>query len=206
LLASRAAKTTAERILGSRGRNAFYRPFFLAQATAGFAALAGYIRRQPNSTLYEIRGPGAWAMRTAQAGALLFAISAARQVGIARMLGGPGLRAAIAGRREVPPEPEAQGPALDHRYDQMRATGPFRFSRHPLNFAPIPVFWLNPQMTTNLAAFAAVSTLYFFVGSWHEESCLRRAYGEPYEQYRRSGPRFLVPGRKRSELAPAKPV
>lgn len=201
LFASRQAKTAAERILGPRARNAFYRPFFLLQATAGFAALYAYIRRQPGRTLYDLHGPAAWTMRAAQAGSLLFAVSAARPVGITRMLGWPGLRAALARRREVPPEPEAQGPALATQSDHMHATGPFRVSRHPLNFAPIPIFWLNPRMTTNLAAFAAVSTLYFYLGSLHEESRLRRAYGQPYEQYRRSGPPFLVPRPPRREPA-----
>jgi hypothetical protein len=195
-LASHAAKNAATRTLGQRGRNALYRPFFIVQATAGFAALAEYIRRQPGRTLYDLHGPAAWLLRVGQAGALVFAVSAARQVGTGRMLGLAGLRAWGRRDRDAPIEPEAQGPALDLPSNRMKVTGPFRVSRHPLNFAPIPLFWLNPRMTSNFAAFAAVATLYFAVGSLHEEHRLRRAYGQPYEDYQHSTVRFLVPGSK----------
>jgi protein-S-isoprenylcysteine O-methyltransferase Ste14 len=116
------------------------------------------------------------------------------------MLGLPGLRAWASGDRNVPIEPEAQGPALDASANRMKVTGPFRVSRHPLNFAPIPLFWLNPRMTSNFAAFTAVATLYFAVGSLHEEHRLRRAYGRPYEDYQQSTVRFLVPGSKARAL------
>ncbi len=34
-------------------------------------------------------------------------------------------------------------------------------SRHPLNLAPVPLLWLNPRMTRNLAVFSAIATAYF---------------------------------------------
>ena len=55
----------------------------------------------------------------------------------------------------------------------MRADGPFRITRHPLNLATPVVLWLNPTMTTNLATLSAVSTAYFLLGSIREEVRLR---------------------------------
>jgi protein-S-isoprenylcysteine O-methyltransferase Ste14 len=77
----------------------------------------------------------------------------------------------------------------------MRVEGPFRFSRHPLNLAPLPVLWLQPVMTTRWLGFNAVATLYLVLGSAHEERRLEAAYGEPYRRYVREGPPFFLPAR-----------
>lgn len=221
LLASRGAKRLTERLLGTRRRNALYRPFYLAQSVVTFGALLVHFRRQPGHTLYHVRGPAALVMRAGQIAGLAYAVAAAYQVGIPGMLGLRGLWAWVRGR-DVPPEPEAQGPAVDgprrptyaapasspplpgtasppradvHADGRMRATGPFRLHRHPLNFAPLPVLWLFPRMTTRLAALAGASTVYLVLGSIHEEVRLRSAYGRAYERYQRSGVPFYVPVR-----------
>src|SRR5205823_7273032 len=118
-------------------------------------------RRQPGRELYHCRGPLGVLLRAGQVAALVHATAAARQVGIGRMLG---LESFAAWRREhsVPPEPEAQGPALGED-GAMKETGPFAWSRHPLNFSPVPVFWLNPRMTSNLLAFNLAATAYLVV-------------------------------------------
>jgi hypothetical protein len=79
-------------------------------------------------------------MHAVQASAIVSATSAARQVGIRRILG---LESFVAwlGDGPVPPELEAQGPALDAE-GRHRGLGPFARSRHPLNFVPLPIFWL----------------------------------------------------------------
>ena len=109
------------------------------------------------------------------------------------MAGTTSLAAWARGASVVPREPEAQGPAHDAR--GMRATGPFAWMRHPLNFAPLPVLWLHPHMTANLAAFNAAATLYLVVGSRHEEARLLAAHGADYERYRRGGVPFYWPRR-----------
>jgi protein-S-isoprenylcysteine O-methyltransferase Ste14 len=75
----------------------------------------------------------------------------------------------------------------------MVAGGPFRWSRHPLNALGLPLLWLSPRMTENGLAFGLVVTGYLYLGSLHEESRLRAAYGEAYEAYRNSGPAFFLP-------------
>ena len=126
------------------------------------------------------------------------------QVGLRRITGLENFLAWL-GDGPVPPEPEAQGPALDGE-GLTHDAGPFAWSRHPLNFAPLPVFWLWPRMTTNLLAFNTAATLYLVVGSLHEEARLREALGGDYDAYLSSGVPFYVPAPARSALEPTSAV
>ena len=198
--ASRGAKRAASRSFGERNRNGLYRLFYLAQSGATLGLLVAYIRRQPSRGLYRVEGMPAALMRTAQLGSLLYATSAARQIGIGRILGWENfVRWLSAG--ETGPEPEGQGPALD-RQGQERSAGPFAWSRHPLNFAPLPILWLWPRMTTNLLAFNIAGTVYLVLGSLHEEIRLREVYGDDYAAYQQSGIAFYWPRPSRSAVKP----
>lgn len=192
-LASRWAKQHASRLTGGRRRNAFYRPFYLTQSAASLGILYLYTRSLPDKVIYHIHTPLAGVMQAARIASVGYAIYAARQVGVGRMLGLPGLKSWLADEPQVPQEPEAQGPRLAVN-GALKATGPFRASRHPLNLVPLPVFWLAPKMTAKLAAFNCVSTLYLVIGSLHEERRLRAAYGSAYEEYQKSGVAFYLPG------------
>ncbi len=178
-LASRRAKAFASRQLSERSRNALYRPFYLLQSAITVALLIAYLRSLPSRTLYQLQGPAVWPLRLGQFSALLWATGAAYHVGLTEILGLRGLLQWTRGDGFIPPEPEAQGPALGVQ-GAMRVRGPFRLSRHPLNLAPLPVLWLNPRMTTNLLAFNLLATVYLVLGSRHEEHRLRQAYGNPY--------------------------
>jgi methanethiol S-methyltransferase len=203
-LASRTAKRAAARAVGERNRNGLYRVSYIAQSVAMSGLLTAYIRRQPSRELYRIEGPAALVMHAAQAGAIVYATSAARQVGVRRITG---LESLLAWRGEgpVPPEPEAQGPALDAE-GRRHLIGPFARSRHPLNFAPLPILWLWPRMTTSLLAFNTAATIYLVVGSLHEEARLREAFGAEYDTYLNSGVPFYVPAPDRSGLEPTSSV
>jgi len=121
-----------------------------------------------------------------------YAVYAAHQVGVPAMLGWPGITAWVHGEAVVPREPEAQGPALSGD-GGLKVAGPFLASRHPLNLVPLPVLWLAPTMTVNLAALNCVATLYFVIGSMHEESRLRTSYGRAYSEYQKSAVPFYLP-------------
>lgn len=190
-LASRSAKRLATRVAGERNRNGLYRIFFIAQSLVTFFLLAAYLYFLPTTELYRIEAPLTWLLYAVQAGAILFTIAAARQVGMSRIIGLTSLVAWF-GRGPVPPEPEAQGPALN-AFGLKRNAGPFAWSRHPLNFAPLIIFSLWPTMTTTLLTFNIVVTLYLVIGSLHEESRLRAEYGEAYFTYQRSGVSFYFP-------------
>ncbi len=191
-LASRKAKQTAERMVGSRYRNAFYRTFYLAQSVLTIIPLVVYIRRQPSKTLYHIQGVSAAPLRLAQLAGVFWAIYAAYEVGMTEILGVRPLRQLLKKKGFVAPEPEAQGPALAEN-GALRINGPFRFSRHPLNLAPFFILWLNPRQTTNLLAYNSMSTVYLLIGSRHEEIRLRAAYGDPYRQYEKGPIPFYFP-------------
>ena len=197
-LASRSAKRAAARTIGERNRNGLYRVFYIVQSAATFGLLAAYIRRQPSRELYRVHGPLRVVLHAAQASAIVYATSAARQVGVGRITGLQSF-ARWLGDGRVPPEPEAQGPALDAE-GRRHALGPFAWSRHPLNFAPLPILWLWPRMTTSLVAFNAAATIYLVIGTIHEEERLREAFGEKYETYLHSGVPFYVPASGRSAV------
>jgi steroid 5-alpha reductase family enzyme len=192
LLASSAAKRKASEVLGQRRRNALYRPLYNAQSLLTFGALVLYGTRLPDRQLYRIQGPIAWTMRLVQLYFLLFLLSGARQIGFFRFAGVPNLAFWLKGEALVPEEPEGQGPVPENE-NQMKITGPFRFSRHPLNLGMIPIFWLMPRMTVNLAGFNLIMTLYLIVGSAHEEKRLKEKYGAAYTNYQKSGINFFVP-------------
>jgi methanethiol S-methyltransferase len=191
-LASQKAKTTAVQIIGERRGNAWYRPVYLVQSLVTFGALALYVKGIPDQTLHRVRGPFADVMQLFRFASVGYAVYAAHQVGIPAMLGWPGLTAWWRGAGVVPREPEAQGPARAGD-GGLHVTGPFLVSRHPLNLAPLPVLWLAPTMTVNLAVLNGVATLYFVLGSVHEERRLRTAYGPAYRAYQHSAVPFYLP-------------
>jgi methanethiol S-methyltransferase len=158
LLASRAAKSAADRLMGERKRAALYRPFYLAQSLVTFGGLYAYSRTLPDKTLYEVRGSAARLMNLGQLGGLAYAVWAAKEVGTKDILGIREIQDLTHGKPDISPEPEAQGPAPDG--GEMRVQGPFRWSRHPLNFAPLPIFWLMPKMTVQLLAYNLTMTAY----------------------------------------------
>lgn len=191
LLAARRTKDAAARAFGERNRNGLYRAFYIAQSLATFGILGAYLRSLPREEIYRVTGAPRKAMRAGQAAGLVWAFLAARAVGIPAITGARGLAVWLTGG-DPAPEPEAQGPAPAGR--RMAATGPFRFSRHPLNLAPLPIFWLQPVMTSRWLGFNLVGTAYLVLGSAHEERRLEQAYGRAYRRYLENGPSFYLPG------------
>lgn len=200
-LASRSAKRLAARWLGDDRRDATYRVFFVMQSLAGFGALLAYGARLPTTTLYRIEGPGALLLRFGQAAGAAYLLIGLKEAGVAQWSGYANLQAWRRGL-PMPPGPAAQGPELKQD-GRLGIGGPYLHSRHPLNFAGIPIFWLTPHMTERRLAFNVVSTLYFLLGSKHEEIRLQDAYGDLYRQYVDRQVPFFVP--RTLPLAPPLP-
>lgn len=192
LLASTAAKDAAARVFGMRARNVFYRPFFIAQSFVTLAALVKVVFRGRTRTLYEIRGAPGIALQLGRGLGIAYASWAVRHVGFAEITGLRGLAEFAAGREDVAPEPEAQGPAPRPGRATLDTGGPFALSRHPLNLSPLPVLWLAPKVTTRWLAFSLAATAYLVLGSRHEEVRLSRRHGRRYDRYRRRTA-FYVP-------------
>lgn len=202
-LASRPAKAAAAKLLGVHRRNGLYRVLFNGQAAVTSAALLLYVRQLPDRELYVVHGPAAALMRVGQAAGLLLLLTGVNQVGVLRITGASSLTRLLRGEHPPPPEPEGQGPSLDER-GALKLGGAFLRSRHPLNLAPLPILWLNPRMTRNLAAFNTIATVYFWVGSCHEERRLQVAYGDVYRAYVNSGVPFFFGARTLSTTRPLK--
>jgi protein-S-isoprenylcysteine O-methyltransferase Ste14 len=195
-VASLAAKRYAASLIGDRQRNGLYRLFYITQAALSLLALFAYARRLPDRTIYKIRGSLAWLMRLGQLAGFLHAVAAAAQVGLLEISGLKSLAAWISRSENVPREPPAQGPSMDSQ-GRLNTGWPFSWSRHPLNLSPLPIFWLNPHMTVQLAAFNLASTIYLILGSFHEESRLKSIYGDVYEEYQSGPVPFYFPSFRR---------
>lgn len=192
VLASKQAKEKTGKLLGERTRNGLYRPLYNGLAIVTFGALVLYGLKLPNKELYRIRGPLSWLMYCVQSFFLLYLLLGAREIGFLRFAGISNAVALITGQSYISVEPEGQGPVLKNN-SQMKITGPFRFNRHPLNFGMLPIIWLMPRMTVNLAAFNLITTVYSILGSVHEEKRFVETYGQAYVDYQKSGINFFIP-------------
>lgn len=202
LLASRQAKRVVADMVGSKRSEATYRVFYVGQGLLTFAALTAYCDSLPKQTIYQLRGPAALLVRAGQIAGIVQLLAGLRQVGLKRWAGWDRLQAWRRGV-DLPIAPVAQGPEMAED-GSLSASGPFRWSRHPLNFAALPLFWLTPHMTTRRFAFSAVGTAYMVLGSLHEEARLRAAYGEVYERYLQSRVPFFIPGLRPRRVAVAR--
>lgn len=75
VLASKAAKEKAGKLLGERMRNGLYRPLYNGLAIATFGALGLYGLKLPNRELYRVRRPFSWFMRSVQFFFVLYLLS-----------------------------------------------------------------------------------------------------------------------------------
>ncbi len=176
------AKDRAAELVGQTTADALYRPFLNVQAIVLFGLLMLCIRRQPGRDLYHAKGSLAWLMRAGQAVVLAAFVWAVASVGLPHLTGHEHVLVWSAGA-DVPPMPDGQEP-VPAEPGAMKADGPLAYSRHPLNWLLVPLFWLQPRMTTRRFAFNVGLTVYVVVGSVAAEAHTLRAYGEAYQAYR----------------------
>ena len=194
LLAARSMKNLTASVVGEKRCHGTYRLFYVGQSLASFIALLTYTGTLPRQTLYRTKGPTRLFMRACQLASLVAIYWGAHQNGIARLSGITNYRAWRRGE-PIPPGPAAQGPEVG-RNGELLASGPFLWSRHPLNLVPLSLFWLTPDMSIRRLAFNVVSTVYLVIGSKHEELRLLHTYPQLYPAYQHSGVPFYVPSLK----------
>ena len=173
LFASRTVKRAACRMLGPSTRR-WYRVLYVLFAVVSVAPLPLLVAVSESRTLYSVSAPWSWMMVGGQvlagAGVLwtVMRTSPKRFLGIAQLVEG-----------ESRPRPDLQ------------VRGFYRLVRHPMYSFSIVLIWLTPQVSIALAALYGLMTVYFVVGSMHEERLLADEFGPAYERYRRSVPGFV---------------
>ena len=170
LLAGTWAKRRAERTLGRRAKR-WYRLFFTLFAAATFSPLLYLLYLFPGEVLYIVPSPWRWLMIAGQvAAALIFAKTFLAM----RPLQFLGIR---------PEDGEGGG--------ELIVQGVYCRVRNPLFLLALIFLWLSPIMTENLLALYLLATVYFYLGSVHEERTLAEKFGDAYRDYQRGVPRIV---------------
>jgi protein-S-isoprenylcysteine O-methyltransferase Ste14 len=173
LLASLRVKRWARRVFGDAvGR--WYRIAYVLFALASFTPILLLLLFLPDRALYVVPAPWRWLMMVGQVAGAAGAAVAILQMSALRFVG---LAQALAG------QPEEGGP--------LQVRGLYCYVRHPSYFFSLLVIWFTPLMTANLLALYVLFTVYFYVGSMHEESRLVAELGEAYKEYQRHVPRLI---------------
>jgi protein-S-isoprenylcysteine O-methyltransferase Ste14 len=137
----------------------------------------------PDRALYVIGAPWVWLTSGIQLAAAIAFFVALFQTDVWRFVG---LRQLLFGGEPIPA----------HQHERLVTSGPYRWVRHPLYTTTMVILWLWPDMSVNRAALFAITTAYFFLGSFPEEQKLVEEFGEAYRRYQQVVPRLIPrPGR-----------
>ncbi|MEA3335109.1 MAG: isoprenylcysteine carboxylmethyltransferase family protein [Chloroflexota bacterium] len=178
LLAAFDLKSRARRRFGP-GADRWYRLAYNVISALTLLPLFLLLAALPDKMLYSISSPWNWFMRAGQALALLGLLLAFLQTNPAQFLGLSQL--ANDGSNEA---------------ESLVIHGFYCRVRHPLYFFSILLVWLTPTMTINWLLACILITLYFYLGSLHEERRLLAEFGDAYADYQCRVPMLIPrPGR-----------
>ncbi|MBN1218447.1 MAG: isoprenylcysteine carboxylmethyltransferase family protein [Anaerolineae bacterium] len=179
LLASLSVKAWVRHIFGP-GTDRWYRLAYNAFAVITLLPLFLLLAILPDQTLYIVPTPWCWLMLFGQLLMLLGLGIAFLQTGLFDFLG---LAQLFITR-----------PAQNNLF---RVDGFYRWVRHPLYSFSLLLLWLTPVMSVNLLTIYLLFTLYFYLGSIHEERRLLAEFGAAYRDYQQRVPRLIpMPGRR----------
>lgn len=190
LLAAVRTKELVRDWLGERRVSGLYRLAYNLLAVLSLGAFLRFVWPLPDRRLYTVRGLPRRLLVTGQASSALALLVGGLQVGPIIFGGLSQVWDYLAGR-PIRPTPVAQHPLP--KGGRIRWRGPYRLSRHPLNYFVLVAYWLSPVMTLKWAVVGLVGSVHIVLGSKHEGHRLRLAYGEEYERYRRQVPHAFVP-------------
>ena len=74
---------------------------------------------------------------------------------------------------------------------KLSISGWYKYVRHPLYFGCLLGIWFWPFMTVAWFQMALYVTLYFIIGSKHEEKLLLERFGESYRNYQKQTKRLI---------------
>ena len=175
LLASLPFKNWTRRVFGA-GVDRWYRLAFIAFAAITILPLFPMLAFLPDRRLYVVPAPWRWLMMMSQLGSLVLLIWTILSTEPLDFIGLKQISGARSPYRST-----------------LTTRGLYRFSRHPMYFASMLVMWLSPTMSVNLLTLFVLMSLYFIVGSYHEEMLLVKQFGATYQEYRKRVPR-IFPG------------
>jgi protein-S-isoprenylcysteine O-methyltransferase Ste14 len=173
LLARDAARRVVSRWLGLD----FVRIAYVVVAGLTLALLL-LVWRPVSGELWHATGAVAGVLSALYLASLVGLVLITSHFDYAEFLGLRQIKSRVTGR---PPRPPA-----------LSLEGPYGYCRHPMYLAMLAAFWVGPVMSSGRLEFAALSTLYLFVGLRLEEHNLRRELGPEYDLYRANVP-MLIP-------------
>jgi len=186
-LASLRVKHMAERLFG-REVTRFYRLGFVLFAIATLAPLVWLLRFVlADVPVYSVPAPWRWLMAGGQVLAAAVLILSVLQTEAMDFVGIDQLRSG--GSRSKADSPSGR----------LQTRGLYAFVRHPMYLSGLFLMWLSPGVSRNSLTLYILMTLYFFIGSIHEERLLAHEFGEQYNEYRKRVPR-IIPGLNLSRL------
>ena len=178
LTASLAGKEQARRYFGP-GADRWYRLAYNAFSVVSFLPLLFLLAVLPDRQLYLVPEPWSWLWRALQVVALVGLLVAFMQTdprhftGLIQLVG-----------------------AAEGDDGRLMVRGFYCRVRHPLYFFSILLVWSTPNMTVLWFEACILFTLYFYLGSLHEEQRLLAEFGQAYAQYREQVPMLIPrPGR-----------
>ena len=175
LLASLRVKRLAGRIFGEAAKR-WYRLGFVITAVLTLIPLVLLLLRLPDMPLYSVPPPWRWVMIAGQLAALVLLLWTVMSTEPLDFIG----------IKQISRERASFRTTLTTR-------GLYRLSRHPMYFTSMLVMWLSPRMSVNLLTLYALMSLYFIIGSYHEEMLLVKQFGPAYQHYCKRVPR-IFPG------------
>jgi len=174
ITAAPAFKARVRNVLGARAYAGWYRLLYNLFAAVSFLPVLYLLYVQaPARVLWEIPAPWRYVTLAIQGVSLALLGVALWQTDIWEFAG---VRQALRYLRGAP------DPDVTPRFV---TSGPYGWVRHPLYLFSMLVLWFTPLMTVGTLIFNGLATLYFGLGSIHEERRLAAAYGEAYREYQR---------------------
>ncbi len=172
-LASKTVKQWVLELYGPRMRR-WYRIAFVIFAGLSILPIIAVYAITEDRVLYRVPAPWRWAMLMQQVVCLTALAISLQQAGLSNFLG----LAQLSARRAEP-------------VSDLQVRGFYRYVRHPLYLFSVLLMFLTLTMTLHLLVLYCLGTLYFVVGSFHEEALLVDTFGDAYRDYREQVPRFL---------------
>lgn len=168
LLADLRLKGRAERALGRRAMR-WYRLVYSILAAVTLFPLMYLLYLFPGVVLYLVPSPWRWIMILGQILAALALGKTLLEAGPLRFLG-------------IRPDDDE---------GELIIRGIYCRVRNPLFLFALIFLWLTPIMSDNLLVLYLLATVYFYLGSIHEERMLAEKFGDLYREYQRQVPRIV---------------